>query len=613
MIKINFKNLLLLVFAIVACGIFYNIKTTYAQNPGCTTLMATYNNNRDFTIAWTGCVGVLGWAYSGSGQVSDETTETDASGSVSVTVPAEYGYEIKFIATVTGGFAPAMLGVFDIRPNIIVETESISTHTPYPGQSIEIFVTPRNNGNGPSTITTLRYQQSASNLFTSTSERGTDIVDIINGNTTGPQESVSFVAPGTSGRYYYRGCIDVIDGETSTTDNCSSTLIVDVIPAADLTVTNLSLSRSKILAGDPFTFFAAVENTGGQVSPSTTLTYYRSTDNAINPLLDTNVGTDAVPILGSPGRSFQYIELTSQSITGTYYYGACVTKVSNEKNVNNNCSSAIVLNVINPPPPPENIMFPECSDDIVFADWDSSPYKYEDIFRRHKYEYIFTLPSNAVTTGNTFFSNASIRNTYTAGQIAVFTVNVSYRDGDYTIQSSNASSSCTVPISDILTQTPAVVQPPVITGLHFDFCNDTVVAADWNSSALTYLGLTNRIYEYEWQVDIPEDEDVDIISGISSVSSASIVGIYLDGDMAHFSVLVRYGNSGNYVRSNSVSATCTVNSFSGEVATPTFGMQSLTTVTPDCSNDTNLCIAPQISTVIYDGTWYNNLPTPRIN
>ena len=82
--------------------------------------------------------------------------------------------------------------------------------------------------------------------------------------------------------------------------------------------------------GATFTLTATVWNFAQVVegtSEATTLRYYLSTDSAIS-TSDTQVGTDAVPALGSRGRSTQWVELTLPSTPATYYYGACVDAVT---------------------------------------------------------------------------------------------------------------------------------------------------------------------------------------------------------------------------------------------------------------------------------------------
>ena len=117
----------------------------------------------------------------------------------------------------------------------------------------------------------------------------------------------------------------------------------------DLVVGTPSVSESSLDAGDSFTLSATVSNEGSGSSLATTLRYYLSTDGTISDS-DTQVGTDAVSIIGSSGTSDQSIGLTAPSDAGTYHYGACVDAVTGESNSGNNCSSGVQVTVNGSPP-----------------------------------------------------------------------------------------------------------------------------------------------------------------------------------------------------------------------------------------------------------------------
>ena len=112
----------------------------------------------------------------------------------------------------------------------------------------------------------------------------------------------------------------------------------------DLVVQTPSVSDSSPNTGGSFTLSAAVRNQGNGRSASTTLRYYRSTDETIS-TSDTEVGTDTVSALTPAGASDGSISLTAPSTAGTYYYGACVDPVSGESNSQNNCSTAVRVTV----------------------------------------------------------------------------------------------------------------------------------------------------------------------------------------------------------------------------------------------------------------------------
>ena len=114
--------------------------------------------------------------------------------------------------------------------------------------------------------------------------------------------------------------------------------------APDLVVQTPSVSNSSPNAGESFTLSATVRNQGNGQSASTTLRYYRSSDETIS-TGDTEVGTGAVSGLSAFGISDESISLTAPSTAGTYYYGACIDPVSGESATGNNCSSAVRVTV----------------------------------------------------------------------------------------------------------------------------------------------------------------------------------------------------------------------------------------------------------------------------
>ena len=117
----------------------------------------------------------------------------------------------------------------------------------------------------------------------------------------------------------------------------------------DLVVGTPSVSESSLDVGDSFTLSATVRNEGSGSSLATTLRYYLSTDGTISDS-DTQVGTDAVSIIGNSGTSDQSIGLTAPSDAGTYYYGACVDAVTGESNSGNNCSIGVQVTINGSPP-----------------------------------------------------------------------------------------------------------------------------------------------------------------------------------------------------------------------------------------------------------------------
>ena len=113
-------------------------------------------------------------------------------------------------------------------PDLIVESPSVSDDTLTSGQSFTLGTTVRNQGNGQSAATTLRYYRSADATITiNDTSVGTDAVGSLSASGTS-SESINLQAPNTAGFYYYGACIESVSGESNTQNNCSSGVRVTV-------------------------------------------------------------------------------------------------------------------------------------------------------------------------------------------------------------------------------------------------------------------------------------------------------------------------------------------------------------------------------------------------
>ena len=241
------------------------------------------------------------------------------------------------------------------QPDLEV-TASASDGVLEPGESFRLRVTVRNRGDAGARATTLRYYRSSDAAITTTDAQvGTDAVDALAASGSSA-ESIALTAPTTAGTYYYGACVDAVEGESDTTDNCSSPVGVDVSgptapdPAPDLEVGTPTVDDASPEPGGAFTLSATVRNAGDGAASATTLRYYRSTNSMIA-TTDTQVGTDAVEALAASGSSAESIALTAPSTAGTYYYGACVDAVEGESDTTDNCSSPVGLDVSGPTAP----------------------------------------------------------------------------------------------------------------------------------------------------------------------------------------------------------------------------------------------------------------------
>ncbi len=276
------------------------------------------------------------------------------------------------IALDTSGSISSGGGGGSSRPDLIVQSPSVSDNTLTTGQSFTLRATVRNSGTGRSASTTLRYYRSSnSTISTSDTEVGTDSVSGLSASATSA-ESISLRAPSSAGTYYYGACVASVSGESNANNNCSTGVRVTVSSGSggggssrpDLIVQSPSVSDNTLTTGQSFTLRATVRNSGTGRSASTTLRYYRSSNSTIS-TSDTEVGTDSVSGLAASATSSESISLTAPSSSGTYYYGACVASVSGESNTGNNCSTGVRVTVSGSTPPPPTGSLGACSAGMV--------------------------------------------------------------------------------------------------------------------------------------------------------------------------------------------------------------------------------------------------------
>ena len=101
-------------------------------------------------------------------------------------------------------------------------------NSPETGGSFTLSATVTNAGDGESGATTLHYYRSTdAAVTTSDTPVGTDAVGPLAASGTS-EESIDLTAPSAAATYYYGACVDAVTGESSATNNCSSSVQVDV-------------------------------------------------------------------------------------------------------------------------------------------------------------------------------------------------------------------------------------------------------------------------------------------------------------------------------------------------------------------------------------------------
>jgi len=287
--------------------------------------------------------------------VNSETSSQSAMLAASTTPGASYSGEVELTAPDKPGtyYYGACTGTdncsgsarIDVKSSLqtsvdlVVDSPSVSDDSPAASVLFSLSVTVRNDGDGSSVATTLRYYRSTdATITTSDTEVGTDAVTGLAAEGTS-DHSVNLTAPSTPGTYYYGACVDAVTDEADTNNNCSASVQVTVPgPKPDLAMRGWSTSVLLPEPGATFTLRGTVWNLGDKSSAATTLRWYRSTDATLT-TSDTSEGTDAVAELAPSGNVDKTVELTAPTSVGTYYYGACVDAVTGESDTTNNCSS----------------------------------------------------------------------------------------------------------------------------------------------------------------------------------------------------------------------------------------------------------------------------------
>ena len=106
-------------------------------------------------------------------------------------------------------------------------------------------------------------------------------------------------------------------------------------PPSALGVSIPVISKTVLDSGESFTLSVTVENTGGSISPETTLRYYRSS--AVGES-GTEVGQKTVSPIAAMGTIDVSIGLNAPDTPGTYLYYACISSVTGVSSTGNTCT-----------------------------------------------------------------------------------------------------------------------------------------------------------------------------------------------------------------------------------------------------------------------------------
>ncbi len=232
--------------------------------------------------------------------------------------------------------------------DLLVTSPAVDKGALVTGETYSFEATVENSGNGSADPTTLRYYISP-NATISVDDRplGSDsIVTLVAAGIS--LQSVSLYAPSSAGTYYVGACVDEVDGEVETGNNCSSGVAITVTgpPIPDLAVIRLTVEDISLYPEQTYGISMVIENQGNDLAEATTLRYYRSPDGEITEE-DKEIATAGLGSLLVGGKSLENISFSAASEEGTYWVGACVDKVANEGNISNNCSTGVRIKVDN--------------------------------------------------------------------------------------------------------------------------------------------------------------------------------------------------------------------------------------------------------------------------
>ena len=113
--------------------------------------------------------------------------------------------------------------------DLVVVAPQVSEGTLRTGESFTLSATVRNQGNAASQATTLRFYRSTDTTLTRADvEVGTAAVSSLAPSDTS-EDSLTLTTPALSGTYYYGACVDTVNNENVTDNNCSAAVTIIVL------------------------------------------------------------------------------------------------------------------------------------------------------------------------------------------------------------------------------------------------------------------------------------------------------------------------------------------------------------------------------------------------
>ena len=286
---------------------------------------STIDPATDTAVGTSVAIGIL----SGSSSTFSQTYATTSTQTISLTAPATPG-TYYYGAHVRSGFSEinrqnntstAISITVSAPPDLVAELFDLrGASAVAPRERLTLDATVRNDGEGESPRTVLRFYESIDRRFRIDDEIDRVSVGTIASNGSS-NVSLRLIAPDTPGTYYYRVEVDAVANEEVTHNNTSGYIVIVV--ESPLILESVQPSKPEVTPGERFTLTAIVRNDGSTTSNRTAVDFYSSDDDVITSR-DTSIGTDSVSVIAARGTGEASRTLNAPDAVGTYYYGACI-------------------------------------------------------------------------------------------------------------------------------------------------------------------------------------------------------------------------------------------------------------------------------------------------
>lgn len=113
--------------------------------------------------------------------------------------------------------------------DLVVESPSVNDNILDSSQVFTFSTSVKNTGNSSSNPSTLIYYRSTNaTITTSDTSVGSDSVTSLAANASAP-ETINLTAPSSPGNYFYGACVNAVNGESNSNNNCSAGVLVTVM------------------------------------------------------------------------------------------------------------------------------------------------------------------------------------------------------------------------------------------------------------------------------------------------------------------------------------------------------------------------------------------------